>query len=128
MSQLFKTAALACASFLICTEAYAAKRTPISRSQANMNIFVCGQVPGSFPLETLSSSGCCFEDDQSDKTYCTMCNKETQDCAEYEARETSPRTLGKQVLQQSSPVVAPTPPSPRKKQSNAPAIGSTKKP
>ncbi len=128
MSFLVKTTVLACATMLFCSQAYAASRTPISRSQANMNLFVCGQVPGSFPIETLSSKGCCFEDDQSDKTFCTMCNKETQECAEYEARDTSPRALRKEILQETNPDVAPTTRSLPKRQGNAPSAGTLKKP
>ncbi|PYG34435.1 hypothetical protein [Pelagimonas varians] len=129
MSLFFKTAALACAAMMMCSEAHAAKRTPISRSEANSNLFLCSQTPDTFTIETNSSIGCCFEDPASDITYCTMCNKETKDCAEYEARDVSPRAMRKQIAQDPGTVIAPPPSTrPRPKQSTAPATGLLVKP
>lgn len=116
MSLFLKTAALACAALLICSEAQAANHTPISRSDANSNLFLCSQTPDTFTRETPSLVGCCFEDPASDITYCTMCTKETKDCAEYEARDVSPRGMRKQIAHDPGAVIAPpVSPSPRKR-------------
>lgn len=111
MSHLAQITAITVSLIFIGDAAFALKRTPISHQEAKLNLMGCNAIPG-FAMETPSSVGCCFEDDQSDTTYCTMCNKETNDCAEYELIEGHPRDIRKRLQSYSDNLrVAPPAPS-----------------
>jgi|GEM_PF-2230569 len=96
------------------SEAFAAKRTPISRDQASDNILLC-KAGGGEIVRTPSVVACCNE--QSDgRTICVGCAPDGTHCANYAVR-TGPKSSLRRSLTELSPlsgaVTAP-------KSSNAP--------
>lgn len=82
------------------SEAFAAKRTPISRDQASDNILLC-KAGGGEIVRTPSVVACCNE--QSDgTTICVGCAPDGTHCANYAVR-TGPKGSLRRLLMERSP-------------------------